>query len=146
MYCTVLYLWFQEATLKLLSSDQFIRIRNKENLGFWAEELYHRICFYSHDSMTSCDLTPSVDLHLLIDTSGKQVNRLGDKKKILMKFVKNLYAKFSDKSKVDFKVTVFGDYEAGEASDLVELEDGEKLSDDLLKDKLDAFQWYIIYF
>ena len=94
--------------------------------------------------MTSCDLTPSVDLHLLIDTSGKQVNRLGDKKKILMKFVKNLYAKFSDKSKVDFKVTVFGDYEAGEASDLVELEDGEKLSDDLLKDKLDAFQWYII--
>ena len=61
-----------------------------------------------------------------------------------MKFVKNLYAKFSDKSKVDFKVTVFGDYEAGEASDLVELEDGEKLSDDLLKDKLDAFQWYSI--
>ena len=62
-----------------------------------------------------------------------------------MKFVKNLYAKFSDKSKVDFKVTVFGDYEAGEASDLVELEDGEKLSDDLLKDKLDAFQWYIFF-
>ena len=125
----------------MISTDQFIKIRNKANLGFWAEELYHRLCYYSQNAMSSCDSQPSVDLHLLIDTSGKQVNRLGDKRKILLKFVKNLYAKFTDKSTIGFKVTVFGDFAAGEGSDLVELEEGERLTDEVLREKLNNFQW-----
>ena len=116
-----------------------MQIRHLSNLGYWSKEIYNRFCHYKEKSLPiDCEEKP-LDLVLLIDTSGKQANRLGDKKTVLKKFIFNLINQFKDKTKLRLSVCLFGNYRDGQTLPLFSFDD--TLSEKNVAEKLKDFKW-----
>ena len=129
--------------MQRISTDSFLHIKSKANTPHWSKEIYHRFCRYSNDDTSNtCEKESPLDLTILIDTSGKQVTRLGDKKKIIIEFIQNLFGKFENKELLKLSIVLFGDYRSGEVMDVIS--PAEQLTKDSLLMKLRSFKWYVV--
>jgi len=102
--------------------------------------VYQRFCQYKDDAPKECLKESKLDLTLLIDTSGKQVSRLGDKKRNLENFIRKLFGEFENKELLKLSVVLFGDYRSGQVQELIS--PAEHLTEEQLDEKLKDFKWY----
>ena len=79
---------------------------------------------------------------LLIDTSGKQVSRQGDKKKVLGEFVTKLFKQFQERDLLRIRVVLFGDYRNGQVSEIISPE--ENLNEQILQQKMQSMKWFLV--
>ena len=126
--------------LKKISTDAMFNIKNSVNSLFWSQKLFRKFCKHADDLQdVPCEKQEPLHLTLLIDTSGKQVNRLGDKKKVLISFITKLFAKFENKDLLKMSIVLFGDYRSGQVSNLIS--PAEYLTEKVLQQKLKDFKW-----